>query len=152
MISTGGSNVQNVLHSFIKNWEKIKNVWWSSWAINDLLWDIEFAGAGRFRNILEIVIVLFFLFLLLFFVLFGHWVHFLVSFPLAHQRFDLFRLHPHDVYRTLCWISWHWLAVLGEERQEGFLGLEFVLGIVFDIPLRSAADLSAAFSVERSAR
>ena len=24
LISTGGSNVQNVLHSFIKNWEKIK--------------------------------------------------------------------------------------------------------------------------------
>ena len=26
MISMGGSNVQNVLHSFIKNWEKIKSL------------------------------------------------------------------------------------------------------------------------------
>ena len=25
MVSNGGSNVQNVLHSFIRNWEKIKN-------------------------------------------------------------------------------------------------------------------------------
>lgn len=27
MISQGGANMQNTLHSFIKNWEKIKSVW-----------------------------------------------------------------------------------------------------------------------------